>query len=212
MKSLVILISGRGSNMKALLDAKLPIEKITVISNNPKALGLAIAQEKGVQTLVVNHRDYSDRESFDAVLAEKIDDCQPELIALAGFMRILGDDFVHHFQGRLINIHPSLLPSFPGLKTHANALHEGVKIHGCTVHFVTPRVDHGPIVIQAAVPILPDDTEQALAARVLQQEHLIYPQAVRWFIEGQLKYLNHRVQVSDMVTRNTTLYSPGLQE
>ncbi|MDH5552358.1 MAG: phosphoribosylglycinamide formyltransferase [Nitrosomonas sp.] len=212
MKSLVILISGRGSNMKALLDAKLSIEKITVISNNPKAAGLAIAQEQGVQTLVVNHRDYADRESFDTVLAEKIDACQPDLIALAGFMRILSDGFVNRYQGRLINIHPSLLPSFPGLKTHASALHEGVKIHGCTVHFVTPRVDHGPIVIQAAVPILSDDTEQTLAARVLQQEHVIYPQAVRWFIEGQLKYLNNRVQVSESSTRNTALYSPGLQE
>jgi len=198
--------------MKALLDAKLSIEKITVISNNPKAAGLAIAQEQGVQTLVVNHRDYADRESFDTVLAEKIDACQPDLIALAGFMRILSDGFVNRYQGRLINIHPSLLPSFPGLKTHASALHEGVKIHGCTVHFVTPRVDHGPIVIQAAVPILSDDTEQTLAARVLQQEHVIYPQAVRWFIEGQLKYLNNRVQVSESSTRNTALYSPGLQE
>jgi len=212
MKSLVILISGRGSNMEALLDAKLSIEKITVISNNPKAAGLTVAQEKGVQTLVVNHRDYPDRESFDAAMAEKIDACQPDLIALAGFMRILSDGFVNRYQGRLINIHPSLLPSFSGLKTHASALHEGVKIHGCTVHFVTPQVDHGPIVIQAAIPILPGDTEQTLAARVLQQEHLIYPQAVRWFIEGQLKQINHRVEMSDNTTRNIALYSPGLQE
>ncbi len=198
--------------MEALLDAKLPIEKITVISNNPKAAGLAVAQEKGVRTLVINHRDYPDRESFDTAMAEKIDACQPDLIALAGFMRILSDGFVNRYQGRLINIHPSLLPSFPGLKTHASALHEGVKIHGCTVHFVTPRVDHGPIVIQAAVPILPGETEQTLAARVLQQEHLIYPQAVRWFIEGQLKQINHRVEMGDTTTRNNALYSPGLQE
>ena len=198
--------------MEALLGAKLPIEKITVISNNPKAAGLAVAQAKGVQTLVVNHRDYPDRKSFDMVMAEKIDACQPDLIALAGFMRILSDDFVNRYQGRLINIHPSLLPSFPGLKTHVKALQEGVKIHGCTVHFVTPQVDHGPIVIQAAVPILPDDTERTLAARVLQQEHRIYPQAVRWFIDGQLKHFNHRVEVRDTTTRNIALYSPGLQE
>ncbi len=198
--------------MQALLDAKLPIEKITVISNNPKAAGLAVAQAKGVQTLVVNHRDYPDRESFDTAMAEKIDAYQPDLIALAGFMRILSDSLVNRYQGRLINIHPSLLPSFSGLKTHANALQEGVRIHGCTVHFVTPKVDHGPIVIQAAVPILPGDTEKTLAARVLQQEHRIYPQAVRWFIDGQLKQINHRVEVNDTATRNTTLFSPGLQE
>lgn len=198
--------------MKALLDAKLPIENITVISNNPKAAGLAVAEAQGVQTMVVNHRDHPDRVSFDTALAEKIDDCHPDLIALAGFMRILNDGFVSRYQGRLINIHPSLLPAFPGLKTHANALHEGVKIHGCTVHFVTPKLDHGPVVIQAAVPILPSDTEQTLAARVLQQEHRIYPQAVRWFVEGKLKHSNHRVDVLDATTSHTVIYSPGLQE
>ncbi len=212
MKSLVILISGRGSNMKALLDAKLPTENITVISNNPKAAGLAVAEERGVQTLVVNHRNYSDRVSFDTALAEKIDGYQPDLIVLAGFMRILSDRFVNRYQNRLINIHPSLLPSFPGLKTHASALHEGVKIHGCTVHFVTPKVDYGPIILQAAVPILPDDTEQILAARVLQQEHYVYPQAVRWFLEGRLKNIENRVEICETTTRNTVLYSPGLPE
>ena len=198
--------------MKALLDAKLPVENITVISNNPKATGLAVAEAKGVQSAVVNHRDYSDRVSFDTALTEKIDGYQPNLIALAGFMRILSDGFVNRYRGRLINIHPSLLPSFPGLKTHANALHEGVKIHGCTVHFVTPTVDYGPIVIQAAVPILPNDTEQTLATRVLQQEHHVYPQAVRWFLEGQLKNIDNRVEICETTTRNTVLYSPGLQE
>ncbi len=198
--------------MKALLDAKLPVENITVISNSPKVAGLAVAEARGIQTIVVNHRDYSDRVSFDTALAEKIDGYQPNLIALAGFMRILSDGFVNRYQGRLINIHPSLLPSFPGLKTHASALHEGVKIHGCTVHFVTPKVDYGPIVIQAAVPILPNDTEQTLAARVLQQEHHVYPQAVRWFLEGQLKNIGNRVEISEATTRNTVLYSPGLQE
>lgn len=212
MKSLVILISGRGSNMKALLNAKLPVENITVISNNPKAAGLALAEAQGAQTIVVNHRDYPDRVSFDTALAEKIDGCQPDLIALAGFMRILSDGFVSRYKGQLINIHPSLLPAFPGLKTHANALQEGVKIHGCTVHFVTPKLDHGPIIIQAAVPILPSDTEHALAARVLQQEHRIYPQAVRWFIEGKLNHINHRVDVLDATTSHTVIYSPGLQE
>lgn len=212
MKSLVILISGRGSNMKALLNAKLSIENITAISNNPKATGLAVAEELGVKTIVVNHRDYPDRVSFDTALAEKIDDCQPDLIALAGFMRILSDGFVNRYQGRLINIHPSLLPAFPGLKTHANALQEGVKIHGCTVHFVTPKLDHGPVIIQAAIPILPDDTEQTLAARVLQQEHRIYPQAVRWFVEGKLNQTNHRVNVLHTTNSHSVIYSPGLQE
>lgn len=212
MKSLVILISGRGSNMQALLDAKLPIENITVISNNPKAAGLAVANARGIQTEVVNHRDYPDRVTFDVALADKIDACQPDLIALAGFMRILSDGFVNRYQGRLINIHPSLLPSFPGLGTHASALQAGVKIHGCTVHFVTPQVDHGPIVIQAAVSILPDDTELTLAARVLQHEHRIYPQAVRWFIEGKLIHTDNHVGVSESTTCGTVLYSPGLKE
>jgi phosphoribosylglycinamide formyltransferase 1 len=212
MRSLVILISGRGSNMQALLKADLPVDKITVISSNPNAGGLAIAQQHGIETIVINHRSYPDRETFDVALAEQIDACQPKLIALAGFMRILTDRFVQRYEGRLMNVHPSLLPAFTGLNTHARALQEGIKIHGCTVHFVTPKLDHGPIVIQAAIPILPDDTEKTLATRILQQEHRIYPQAVRWFMQGQLKLCNHYVEIREASVSDIVLHSPGLPE
>ncbi len=186
MKSVVILISGRGSNMRALVEANLPDCRIVVISNRPGAEGLTYAREQGLATLVVDHRAYPTRESFDAALTEAIESHQPKVVVLAGFMRILGEDFVRRFAGRLLNIHPSLLPAFPGLHTHAQALATGVKIHGCTVHFVTPSLDCGPIVVQAAVPVLEDDTEDSLAARVLAQEHIIYPQALRWFLAERL--------------------------
>jgi phosphoribosylglycinamide formyltransferase 1 len=187
MKSIVILISGRGSNMQALLEAKLSCRIAAVISNRADAEGLAIAKAHGIPTEIIEHRNYKDRESFDATLAKAIDGYQPDLVVLAGFMRILTTKFVTHYHGRLINIHPSLLPSYSGLDTHARALQDGVKIHGCTVHFVTPDLDHGPIIIQAAVPVLRDDTEQTLAARVLREEHRIYPQAVRWLCQGQIE-------------------------
>lgn len=212
MKSLVILISGRGSNMQALLEAKLPLDRITVISNNTHASGLEIARQHGIETIVLDHRAFPDRQSFDAALAEKIDACQPKLIALAGFMRILSDRFVQRYQDRLMNIHPSLLPAFPGLGTHARALQEGIKIHGCTVHFVTAQLDHGPIVIQAAIPVAPDDTEETLAARVLKQEHRIYPQAVRWFMEDRIRLDSNRIEVIDSSVSAAALYSPGLPE
>lgn len=187
MKKIVILISGRGSNMQAILAARLPATIAAVISNERDAAGLAFARGHGVATRIVEHRAYPDRAGFDAALARTIDAFKPDLVVLAGFMRILGDDFVRHYAGRLLNIHPSLLPAFPGLHTHRRALEAGVRIHGCTVHFVTPRLDHGPIVIQAAVPVVPGDSEDALAARVLEQEHRIYPQAVRWFCDGRLE-------------------------
>jgi len=206
MKSLVILISGRGSNMQALIEAELPLKIAAVISNKPDAAGLEIAQQRGIETRVVDHRAYPNREAFDAALAETIDHYQPDLVALAGFMRILGDDFVNRYPGRLMNIHPSLLPAFPGLDTHARALREGMKTHGCTVHFVTPQLDHGPIIIQASVPVLPDDTEQTLEARVLQQEHRIYPQAVRWFAEDKLKLADNRVEILEAAA--TASHSP----
>jgi phosphoribosylglycinamide formyltransferase-1 len=212
MKSLVILISGRGSNMQVLLEAGLQVDRITVISNNPHASGLEIARKYGVETMVIDHRAYPDRQTFDMALAERIDACQPKLIALAGFMRILSDHFVQRYQGRLMNIHPSLLPAFPGLDTHARALQEGIKIHGCTVHFVTLQLDHGPIVIQAAIPVLPYDTEKTLAARVLQQEHCIYPQAIRWFMEDRIKLSENRVEVINSNVHEIALYSPGLPE
>lgn len=186
MKKIVILISGRGSNMEALVKAGLPCEIAAVISNDPAAKGLAFAEAHGIRTAVVPHRDYADRESFDAALAETIDGFAPDLVILAGFMRILTPGFVRRYEGRMFNIHPSLLPSFTGLHTHRRALEEGVKVHGCTVHFVTAELDHGPIVAQAAVPVEQDDDESTLSARVLQQEHRIYPQAVRWFLEDRL--------------------------
>lgn len=212
MKSLVILISGRGSNMQALLEAKLPLDRIAVISNNANASGLEIARQHGIETIVLDHRAFPDRQSFDAALAGKIDACQPKLIALAGFMRILSDRFVQRYQDRLMNIHPSLLPAFPGLGTHARALQEGIKIHGCTVHFVTAQLDHGPIVIQAAIPVAPDDTEETLAARVLEQEHRIYPQAVRWFMEDRIRLNGNQIEVIGSSVNRTALYSPGLAE
>jgi phosphoribosylglycinamide formyltransferase-1 len=187
MKRIVILISGRGSNMEALLRAALPGKAVAVISNVPDAAGLDKARARGVATAVVDHRAYPDRAAFDRALAAEVDSHLPDLVLLAGFMRVLTGDFVTQYRGRLLNIHPSLLPAFPGLHTHRRALEAGVRIHGCTVHFVTSDLDHGPAVIQAAVPVLDGDTEESLAARVLEQEHVIYPQAAKWFCEGRLR-------------------------
>ena len=193
MNSVVVLISGRGSNLQAILDAGIPVS--AVISNVAGAGGLAVAAKRGVPTLVVKHGDFPSREAFEAVLATEIDRFAPKLVALAGFMRVLTPGFVQRYAGRLINIHPSLLPSFPGLETHRRALAEGVKRHGCTVHFVTAELDHGPAVAQAAVPVLPGDSEESLAARVLQQEHVVYPRAIRWFLDGKLVIENGLVRV-----------------
>ena len=187
MKTIVILISGRGSNMQTILEARLPAKVAAVISNEPLAGGLKIAQQHGVATRIVDHRAHADRAAFDAALAAEIDAFAPDLVVLAGFMRILTDNFVNRYRGRLINIHPSLLPSFAGLNTHRRALDAGAKVHGCTVHFVTPEVDHGPIVIQAAVPVVNGDDETTLAARVLAEEHRIYPQALRWYCADRLQ-------------------------
>ena len=188
MKSIVILISGRGSNMEAILDAGLPLNIKAVISNRPDAGGLAIAAKHGVPTCVVDHKAHATREAFDAALAESIDAFAPDYIVLAGFMRVLTESFVECYPRRIVNIHPSLLPAFPGLHTHRQALATGVKIHGATVHLVTPKLDHGPIIIQAAVPVLADDDEPALAHRVLVQEHRIYPQALRWLAEDRVRF------------------------
>ena len=185
-KSLVILISGRGSNMEAILDAGLAASCRAVISNEAGAAGLATAARRGVATATVDHRKFPDRAAFDEALAAAIDRHRPDLVVLAGFMRILTAGFVTRYGGRLVNVHPSLLPAFPGLHTHRRALEAGVRLHGCTVHFVTPEVDGGPIIAQAAVPVLPGDTETTLAARVLAQEHRIYPQAIRWICEGRV--------------------------
>lgn len=193
----VVLLSGRGSNFQAIAEAGLPIEIVAVISNRPQAAGLSYARERGIPAMALDHTAHLDREAFDVLLADEIERHRPDLVVLAGYMRILSPAFIARFKGRLLNIHPSLLPMFPGLKTHARALAEGIKIHGCTVHFVTADLDHGPIVIQAAVPVHADDTPETLAARVLQQEHRIYPQAVRWFAEGRLEIKQGRVNLKD---------------
>mgnify|MGYP000877176365 CR=1 FL=1 len=190
MKNIVILISGRGSNMEAIVHAcaqeKWGARIAAVVSNKASAGGLAFAASHGIATEVVDHKQFDSREAFDTELARVIDQHQPDLVVLAGFMRILTEGFVRHYEGRLLNIHPSLLPAFPGLHTHERAIEAGCKLAGATVHLVTPELDHGPIVIQAAVPVLADDTGDTLSARVLRQEHQIYPRAVRWFVEGQL--------------------------
>lgn len=208
MMRYVILISGRGSNMEAMLAADLPGRCAAVISNRPDASGLAYAAGRGVATAVVDHRAYPDRAAFDAALAAEIDRHQPGLIVLAGFMRVLGDDFVRRYQGRMINIHPSLLPAFPGLKTHEAALAAGVRLHGATVHFVTPTLDCGPIIVQAAVPVLAGDTPATLAARVLEQEHVIYPRAVRWFLEGRVHLVDGRVRLDGEAPGSGALIAP----
>ena len=201
MKRIVIMISGRGSNKEAIVRAcaeqQWPAAVVAVVSNRPDAEGLAFAREHGITTAVVDHKAFPAREAFDAALAEAIDGFTPDLLVLAGFMRILGADFVRRYEGRFLNIHPSLLPAFTGLHTHRRALQAGCKLAGATVHFVTPELDHGPIVMQAAVPVLPGDDEEALSARVLATEHVIYPLAVRWFVEGKLNLADGVVRQTD---------------
>ncbi|BBL23408.1 phosphoribosylglycinamide formyltransferase [Comamonas terrigena NBRC 13299] len=190
MKNIVILISGGGSNMAAIVRAaqqqewarRLDARVAAVISNKADAQGLVFAREHGIATAVLNHKDFDSREAFDAALAQQIDSHEPALVVLAGFMRILTPGFVNHFAGRLLNIHPSLLPAFPGLHTHQRAIEAGCKFAGATVHQVTAELDVGPILDQAVVPVLPEDTPQTLAARVLTQEHIIYPRAVAHFL------------------------------
>ena len=202
--SVVVLISGRGSNLQAILEAGIPVS--AVISNRADAAGLAVAARRGVATGVVEHRHHATREAFEAALAAEVDRHSPRLVALAGFMRVLAPGFVARYAGRLVNIHPSLLPQFPGLDTHARALAAGVKRHGCTVHFVTADLDHGPIIAQVSVPVLAGDTPDTLAARVLQQEHQLYPRALRWFLDGELVIDGDKVRVkgnhAQMVVRD----------
>ena len=212
-KTLVILISGRGSNMQADLDARLPARAAAVISNEPQARGLEVARKRGIATAVADHRAFPDRAAFEAALAAEIDRHRPDLIVLAGFMRVLTPPFVERYDGRIMNIHPSLLPAFQGLDTHRRALEAGVRIHGCTVHFVTPALDSGPIIVQAAVPVQADDTEERLAARVLAEEHRIYPQAIRWFCEGRLRLgRNGAVTVDAARAENGALTAPPLEK
>jgi len=196
VKNVVILISGRGSNMRSLVEADLPARIAAVVSNRPDAKGLDYARDRAIPIEVVDHKAFASRAAFDAALAEAIDRHAPDLVVLAGFMRVLTESFVRRYDGRLLNIHPSLLPSFPGLHTHERALEAGVKVHGATVHFVTADLDHGPIVVQAAVPVRAGDDADELAARVLRQEHVIYPRAVRWFLEDRLSIANGIVRVA----------------
>ena len=200
MKRIVILISGRGSNMEAIVNACTaegwPAQVAAVVSNRPDAAGLAFAQARGIATHVVDHKAFPDRDAFDAALGDAIDAHQPDVVVLAGFMRILTATFVNRFTGRLINVHPSLLPAFTGLHTPRRAIEAGCKVAGATVHFVTAELDHGPIIAQAVVPVLPGDTEATLSSRVLVQEHAMYPQAVRWIVEGALS-----IDAAGIVTR-----------
>ncbi|MCA1247807.1 phosphoribosylglycinamide formyltransferase [Massilia sp. MS-15] len=201
MKNIVILISGRGSNMEAVVRAleteRWPARVAAVISNKPEAKGLEFARSRGIPTAVVANKDYATRAEFDAALQETIDRYAPDLVVLAGFMRILTAPFVEHYAGRMLNIHPSLLPLFPGLGTHQQALDAGEREHGATVHFVTAELDHGPVVAQARVPVLADDTEDSLAARVLVEEHRLYPYAVRLFVQDRLRIDKGEVRILD---------------
>ena len=192
---IVILISGSGSNLQALIDAvasgELDVEIRAVISNRPDAKGLQRAREAGIPTEALDHKIFDSREAFDQALQKCIDGFEPKLVVLAGFMRLLTDDFVNHYLGRMLNIHPSLLPAYTGLNTHQRALKAGETRHGASVHFVTPELDGGPLILQASVPVTSDDTPDSLAARVLEQEHRIYPLAVQWFAEGRLQLRDH---------------------
>jgi phosphoribosylglycinamide formyltransferase-1 len=211
MKKVVILLSGRGSNLQALLNAKLPCHVVAVISNRADAKGIEIAKSSGVTTAIVPHQNYADRTAFDAALAEEIDRHSPDLIVLTGFMRILTAGFVERYHGKMINIHPSLLPSYTGINTHARALQDGVKIHGCSVHFVTPTLDAGPIIIQAAIPVLSNDTADSLAARVLHEEHRILPQSIRWICREQVWLTPAGVISTNRLEQpGAPLFSPGL--
>jgi phosphoribosylglycinamide formyltransferase-1 len=191
MKNIVILISGRGSNMEAIVQACATegwnARVAAVVSNRPDAAGLVFAASRAIPTAVVDHKAFAQREEFDAELATTIEAFAPDVLVLAGFMRILSPAFVQRFEGRMVNVHPSLLPAFTGLHTHRRAIEAGCKLAGATVHFVTAELDHGPIIAQAVVPVLADDTEAALTARVLAREHLLYPRAVRWLVHDELK-------------------------
>lgn len=193
--NVVVLISGSGSNLQALIDslagADTPAVIRAVISNRADAYGLERARKAGIETRFLDHKAYADRESFDAALVQAIDGFDADLVLLAGFMRILSADFVRHYQGRLLNIHPSLLPKYKGLHTHQRALEAGDAEHGCSVHFVTEELDGGPLVVQAAIPVESDDTPETLAQRVHVQEHVIYPLAMRWFAEGRIRLGEH---------------------
>ena len=210
---IVVLISGSGSNLQAIIDAaqeaELPVDIRAVISNQSDAFGLERARRAGIETRVLSHRDFPDRESYDAALQDLIDEYQPGLAILAGFMRILTPGLVHHYRGRMFNIHPSLLPEFRGLHTHQRALEAGADSHGASVHFVTEELDGGPLIIQARVPVYESDTAEVLAARVLEQEHRIYPEAVRWFAEGRLRLVDGKVVLDGKILERPVQFDPA---
>lgn len=209
-----ILISGRGSNLQALIDrfgpqvADSPIEIALVLSNRPDAFGLTRASNAGIPTLVIDHKAYADRASFDAAMDKAIRAAGAELVVLAGFLRLLTDGFIAGWHDKLVNIHPALLPSFKGLDTHRRVLKRGARFHGCTVHFVRPEMDTGPIIAQAVVPVRPDDTENSLGLRVLAAEHRLFPQALRLIAEGKVRVENERVIVDDTAFAGGILYNP----
>ena len=212
----VVLISGAGSNLQALIDAvsqqTLRIDIRAVISNRRDAQGLQRARQAGIVTETIDHRDYAERAHFDAALQTLIDAHQPRLILLAGFMRVLTQAFVEHYRGRLLNIHPSLLPDLPGMDTHRRALDSGRSVHGASVHFVTPEVDGGPVIVQARIAIAPDDDAATLRARVLAAEHKIYPLAVRWYAEGRLRLINDRIEFEGKALSAPLIYDCVLQD
>lgn len=212
-KKLAVLISGRGSNLQSLIDAcadpGFPAEITLVVSNVPDVLGLKRAADSGIRTKVINHKNYPDRETFEIALTEAIQMVRPDLVCLAGFMRILTDKFVSRWLNRLINIHPSLLPAFRGLHTHERVLEAGARFAGCTIHYVRPAMDDGPIIIQAAVPVLPEDDADSLASRVLEQEHRIYPLAVRLIAEGRVRVASERVMIDGAEIPSGSLLNPA---
>jgi phosphoribosylglycinamide formyltransferase-1 len=206
MINIVILISGRGSNMQAIVEANIPgVNIAAVISNRPDAAGLAWAAERGVPTVALDHKTFASREEFDTALAQQIDHYTPDLVVLAGFMRILTPAFTAHYEGRMLNIHPSLLPAFTGLHTHQRAIDMGCLVAGCTLHLVTANLDHGPILAQGVVPVLPGDDEAALAARVLKLEHQLYPRVIGWFAEGRVILEDHQVTVEGIAPQQRLL-------
>lgn len=210
----VVLISGRGSNLSVILKATqsagYPAEVVGVVSNKAEAPGLQLARDADISVSVLPNADYADRASYDQALQAAVDAYAPDLVILAGFMRILTPEFVAHYAGRMINIHPSLLPAFTGLHTHQRALDAGVRVHGCTVHFVTAELDHGPMIAQAAVPVLESDDARTLGARVLSVEHQLYPMAVRWFAEGRLTVVGQRVLLLHEDVTSNALIVPSL--
>jgi len=212
-QKLAVLISGRGSNLQSLIDAcavpDFPAEIALVLSNVEGVQGLERARKAKIQTSVISHRDFPDRESFEDAMHERILGVRPDLVCLAGFMRILTDNFIKRWSNRLINIHPSLLPAFRGLHTHERVLEAGARFGGCTIHFVRPAMDDGPIIAQAAVPVRSDDTPDTLAARVLEQEHRIYPLAVRLIAEGRVRVVGERVLIDGAMAAETAVINPA---